>query len=271
MNNALLDCAVYAKKRWPEDWQNKVAEFNNNYFKGTASEIANVVRAVNSKDYFYMCNQPPIAQCCDKELCKKAEFGIGGGGDDNGMQIENLSKICTEPPMWIVQIGGRRIQMSTDDLINQQRFSKRCVEVLTVLPYSLKADKWSKFIRTMLSEARIIEAPQDAGGHGQFMYHVEQFCVTKAPANTRDELLLGKPWHNEGKTYFRSADLLKYLEQQRFRDLKPHEIYTVLHTSLEVDKKFLNLKGRGTNVWIIPSFEQQDEDFEVPRTPEEEF
>jgi len=271
MNNALMNCGVYAMKRWPGQWVSKVAEYNTKYFKGPPSEVKGVIKSLKTKEYFYMCKQPPIQQYCDKAACSKCEFGTGGGRDNNGMEIESLSKICCDPPMWIVQIGGKRIQMNTDDLINQSRFSKRCVEVLTALPYMLKADKWGKFIRSMLAEARLIEAPKDAGSHGQFLYHLEQFCVNKAPANSRDELLIGKPWHDEGKTYFRSSDLIKYLEQQRFRDLKPAEIYTVLHTSLEVEKKFLNLKGRGTNVWIVPSFEKQTEDFDVQRTPEEQF
>lgn len=270
MNNGLLDCGVYAKKRWPDDWQAKVAEYNNEYFRGTVAEVRSIIRAIGTKDYFYMCKQEPIKQYCDKILCSKAEFGIGNN-DDNGLEIESLSKICSEPPIWIVQIGGKRIQMSTDDLLNQPRFSKRCVEVLTILPFSLKNDKWVSFIRVMLSEARLIEAPKDAGTSGQFLYHLEQFCMNKAPANSKDEILLGKPWHEEGKTYFRAADLFKYLEQQRFRDLKPHQMYTIMHQIIGVDKDFISLKGCGVNVWIIPSFNQQVEDFETPKIDKEEF
>ena len=271
MNNALLNCGVYAKKRWPDEWVTKIAEYNSEYFNGTAAEIRSITRAVGSKDYFYMCKQPPIQQYCDKDACSKAEFGIGGGRDDNGMEIQSLSKICSEPPVWIVQIGGKRIQMSTDDLLNQPRFSKRCVEVLTVLPFMLKADKWFKFIRTMLADARQIEAPKDASTSGQFIYHLEQFCVNKAAANTREEILLGKPWHNKGQTYFRSSDLFKYLEQQRFRDLKAHQMYAAMNQLIGVEQKFISLKGRGTNVWIVPSFEKQTEEFDVPQKPEEEF
>ena len=84
-------------------------------------------------------------------------------------------------------------------------------------------------------------------------------------------MLLGKPWHEDGRTYFRGADLFKYLDQQRFRDIKGSKIYTVLQQDSDVKHHFKNMKGKGVNYWSIPSFEQQDEAFDVPTAPKEEF
>jgi hypothetical protein len=236
-----------------------------------AREIKAMAKSVDNKEYFYKCKA--LASVCNKTRCQKVEFGIGDGPDDPGVKVDGITKICSQPPIWIVQINGLRIQMDTEELLSQAKFAKRCVESINHYPPNLKPHKWQKFINAMLEDRREIEAPPDAGPQGQFFHHLEQFCVTKAPANNRDELLLGKPWHNEedNRTYFRSADLIKYLEHQKFRDMREYQIYGVLHKEGNVAKHFFNLKGRGVNCWSVPTPETQTEDHEVPRVPEEEF
>ena len=271
-NNGLFNCAVYAYKRWPDDAENKINEFNEKFFRGSKAEVKNIIRSMSRKEYFYQCTQPPIASVCNKAQCKKCEHGIGDGPSDPGISVDGVTKICSEPPIWIVQVNGARIQLDTEELLSQAKFGKRCVEALNFLPPVLKAGKWQKFVNTMLKDRREVEAPADAGPRGQFKHHLEQFCLTRAPANSLDELLLGKPWHDQdGRTYFRSADLFKYLEQQRYRDLTTAQVYAFLKEHNEVDKHFHHLKGRGVNCWSIPSFDEQIEDHAVQRIDEEVF
>jgi len=271
-NDVMFSFSVFAHKA-SEDPVNILNHVNDNYMQPplTQAELAVLIRAGGKKDYFYKCSA--LKAVCNKERCRQSRYGIGDGPSDPGLAIDGITKICSDPPTWVVQINGSRIRMSTDELLTQSKFGKRCVESINFLPPTLKAPKWVAFINAMLAERREVEAPPDAGPAGQFMHHLEQFCVTKAPANSRDEILLGKPWHDEesGRTFFRSADLFKYLEQQRFRDLKENQIYALLHDVANVKKDFFNLKGRGVNVWGVPTFDRQTEDFDVPRVPEEEF
>lgn len=272
-NNALFNCAVYAQKRWPDDWEDKVLDFNEQHFRGNPKEIKNIIRSIGRKGYFYQCDQPPIVDVCNKKACAKARYGVAEAGPDSpGVVVESLSKILSDPPIWILQIEGRRIRMDTDELQQQSKFAKRCIEALNKFPAPIKPNKWQRFVSNLLAEAREIEAPPEAGIQGQFLHYLEQFCVTKAAANTRDELLIGKPWHNEenGRTYFRLQDLMTYLDQQRFKELRLNQVAAILRSEVEdIDHHEYSLKGRFTNCWSLPSFNKQTEEFEVPRDKEE--
>lgn len=274
-NNALYNFAVLAKMMdaGGEQWPDMLGKFNTEYMTPPLplSEVNALVKSMGKKDYFYKCKDAPCQQVCNKDLCRQAEYGIGGNGDDPGVQIDGLTKICTNPPVWVVQVAGARLQMQTDEFMTQQKFAKKCIEAINFFPMTLKTNKWKQLLNSLLREVREIEAPDDAGIVGQFWYHLEQFCTNRSPANSKDEILLGKPWHEGGRTYFRSADLLKYLEQQRFRDLKGNQIYAAMKQERDCKHHFANLRGKGVNFWSVPSFDTQEEEFHVPTIPEEEF
>lgn len=275
-NNALYNFAVLAKLMdggGGELWQDTLGQFNTAHMTPPLplSEVNTLIKSMSKKDYFYKCKDAPCAQVCNKDLCRKADYGIGGNGDDPGIQIDGLTKICTTPPVWVVQVAGARMQMETDEFMTQAKFGKRCIESINFFPMTLKTNKWKQLINALLRDVREIEAPDDAGTTGQFFYHLEQFCTNRAAANSVDEILMGKPWHDNGRTHFRSADLLKYLEQQRFRDLKGNQIYAILKQDKDCSHHFKHLRGKGVNYWSVPSFEQQDREFDVPKMPEEEF
>ena len=269
-NDGLFNFAVLACKK--ED-ANLVYHYNEQYIRPPLphSEVSSIAKSVMRKDYFYKCKQNPINAVCNKGLCKKAKYGLGSD-QQPGINIEALDKICSQPPTWIVQISGKRVRIDTDELVSQTKFAKKCLEEVNYMPPIVKASVWTEMVNRLMLSVREIEAPIDAGQEGQFLHHLEQFCTTKAPANSIDELLLGKPWHHEGRTYFRSADLLRYLDQQHFREYKGNQIYAVMRQHIEsIQHHGSSLKGKFVNYWSIPSFEQQDEEFDVQRVDKEEF
>tara|TARA_R110002074_G_scaffold370280_1_gene545123 strand:- start:155 stop:526 length:372 start_codon:yes stop_codon:yes gene_type:complete len=111
----------------------------------------------------------------------------------------------------------------------------------------------------MDSGMEVIEVSEDVTIEGQFMELLESFCTDMAQANTRDEILLGKPYTEDGKTYFRIKDLKEYLVKHRFTDMETNRVASKLR-DLKAKPKFFNIKGRGTNVWYIDEFEYKDEE-----------
>lgn len=277
-NMSLFNLAVFARFAFADDWQTKVDQYNRTLMDpplGTA-EVMTTLKSVTKKSYFYLCDKDPIASVCNKEVCRTRKFGIGGNSESSvaPVMLGAMIKINSDPPIWIIDVEGYRIEVTTEDLVNQIRFRKLCMDKINKLPAIVKQPIWEAAIRDRLNNVEVVEAPPDSGPEGQFRVHLEVFLTARASANNLDELLLGKPFHCDkdeaplqlkhiGRTFFRSQDLLRYLEQQHFRDFKERQIWALLRKTGAEHHTF-TLKGKCVTAWSVASLARQDESFVVP-------
>jgi hypothetical protein len=138
------------------------------------------------------------------------------------------------------------------------------MEKLNTMPNKMSDQAWTKLINHLLENLTVVEAPVDASPIGQLMEHVERFCNGRVQAKNRDELLLGKPWTEDNRHYFRVADLMAYLDRMHFRDYRVHQVTSILKGQ-DAEHHFFNCKGKGVNCWSIKAFDKHEEDFETPK------
>jgi len=272
-NNALFNFAVYARKRFGDEWEDRIDDYNQRFMDPPLGhkEVQQVIKSAKRKDYQYTCSQSPIQQVCNKQICLARQFGVGGADDDPDVVFDTMTILQTEPPIYIWAVNGKRIEFNSQELMDQRRVHKRCIDELFVWPKPIKPKTWRELVQKAFDNAERVDVPPDATLEGQLWHHLEAFCTGRATARSRDELLLGKPWHNpdDGYHYFRSYDFLRYLEQQRVRGVNERYLWAWL--SREGAKhQFLNIKGKGINVWGVPAFPEQSEGFDVPRRDEDE-
>ena len=136
------------------------------------------------------------------------------------------------------------------------------MDSLNIIPPKVRDNVWRTIIQQLLDNLTIIEVPQDASTEGHFNELLETFC-TERPARERDELLLGKPWNENTRTYFKLADLMDFLHRKNFRDY-PRNKLTAKLKNMGGESHFFNIKGKGVNVWHIPQFQTQTESHTLP-------
>ena len=259
-NNGLFNVGVYLKKSDPENWETEIEEYNRKYVHPPlpAQEVLTLISTLKKKDYNYKCSDEPIKSYCNVSKCRLCKFGVGGG---NTMPtFSSLSKLDTKPPLWFLSINDKRLELNTEQLQNQLKFQRACMELLNMMPPRMNDRAWQNLIQTLMdSGMEVIEVSEDVTIEGQFMELLESFCTDMAQANTRDEILLGKPYTEDGKTYFRIKDLKEYLVKHRFTDMETNRVASKLR-DLKAKHKFFNIKGRGTNVWYIDEFEYREDD-----------
>jgi hypothetical protein len=269
-NNGLFDLGVFARKKFQDGWEKKVEEFNFKFMKPPlgAQEVLTVIKALNNKEYHYKCNDQPIASHCNSSVCRTVEHGVGSSG---GLpQFGNLQKQDSMPPIWFLDVEGQRLELTTEELQNQTKFQRRCMEALNFMPPTMRQTNWRTIMQQLLDSVSIIEVSQDVSIQGQFMELLESFCTERAQAQSRDEILLGKPWTEEDKTYFRLKDLIDYFNRQQFRDYGRNHIAARLR-ELGGGHHFFHVKGKGITVWFVPEFNSQAEGFDLPEMTEEPF
>jgi len=267
-NSALFNFSVYLRNRYGDAWKAQVDSINNKYLSPCLSnnEISVVIKSVDKKDYFFTCKQPPIISFCNKDLCRKCDYGIGYGDNVPVVSLGSLTKILTDPPIWIIDVNSIRFELATDDLTRQDRFRKLCMEKINVYPPRIKTKDWETLINDRLTNCEMVEAPDDAGPVGIFWHYLRQFCTGPAQANTKDEILSGKVWVEEDRLYFRSADLMAYLDRYKFRYLDGRKIWSLLQENRGAKHSTFTLKGVKTKVWHIKPFEEITDEFDVPHT-----
>jgi hypothetical protein len=268
-NNGLFNVAIFLKKSLVVGWEDKLMEYNHKYFHPPLgmAELQTVIKQVGRKDYLYKCKDAPLNSFCNSGLCRTRKFGIGGSGPDSPT-LSSLSKYNSEPPLWFLDINGKRIELETDSLYNQNLFQKACVEKLNVFPPTLRKQDWEAILNALLKEMVETQAIHEASGDtsltGRFHDLVEEFTTHLQQAMDRDEILLGRPWtsDDEAKVYFRMKDLEAHLKRNNFTGLNTAKMAQRMR-DLGGEPISLFLKGRATRCWKIPRFTGQDAPFET--------
>jgi hypothetical protein len=271
-NNGLFNVAVYLRKRFgDDDWNDHIDEYNQGCMSPPLghSEVATIVRGVKRKAYEFRCNDQPIVQVCNKQICLAREFGVGTGENDPGVVFGSIVKLNSDPPVWIWDVDGARIELATQELKDQGRFHTRCMEEINKWPLLIKPKAWAELVREKLQGVEIVEVPDDAKPEGLMWFHLEQYWTSKVQARSKEELLMFKPYHENGRTYFNGPHFKIYLEQNRLR-ITQQQLWAWLRER-GAKQKFWNIKGKGINTWSVESFKTQDEDFTVPSIEDEEL
>ena len=266
-NNSLFNIGVYLIKRYEDDWETKLEEINHKAMQPPlgASEIVTLQKTLSKKEYNYRCNEQPIVNHCNSALCRTKKFGIGSTG---GMpQFGTLSKYESDPPIWFLDVEDGRLELETEDLQNQLRFQRKCMNALNTMPPILKSQTWQGVVQQLLANAEIIEVSNEVSIEGQFHELLEAFCTDRAQARNRDELLLGKPWTESQTTHFRLKDLQNFLARNNFKEYSRTQITARIikmnNGDAKSSKGFFNIKGKGVNVWTIPEYQSVDSAYDT--------
>jgi hypothetical protein len=250
-NDGLFNVGVYLRKKSPDTWKTDIEAHNHKYFNPPLgiAEVREIIKSVSKKDYTFTCSRAPLAPHCNITECRTRRFGIGG---DNALpRMHSLTKFDTDPPIWFLDVdGGGRLELNTDDLQMQKRFQKRCMEVLNMMPTKIKESEWAKMINDLMGECSVIEAPPDASISGQLIEHVHNFLSQRAMGDKKEDLTRGKPIRIDDVCYFRSADLIAYLDRHNFRDYKVNKITSVMRQN-GAEHHFFNVDGKGINCWKL--------------------
>ena len=269
-NNALFNIGIYLKKVIPIHWDDALVEHNLKYVSPPLpnNEVQVLVKQLHKKEYHYKCKDSPLNSFCNSGLCRTRKHGIGSNGPD-APQMSSLSKYNSEPPLWFLDINGKRIELDTESLFAQMAFQKACVEKLNILPPTLRKQDWEQLLNALLKEMveteQITEASEDTSITGRFNDLLEEFCTHLQQAMDRDEILMGRPWTDdeEAKTYFRMKDLEAHLVRNNFKGMTHPKMAQRLR-DLGGEPISLFLKNRAARCWRIPRFNRQDAPFETP-------
>lgn len=253
-NKGLFALGVFAKKKYGDKWEGVLEGWNREFFEPPlpATEVMQIIRQLQKRSYNYTCKDTPLSLHCNASLCRTRRFGVGG--EDDFPRVSGMSVIKSSPPLWFVDVDDRRVELTTEQLQSYTLFHRACIEQIYTCYRMMSTSDWIGVVSEAMRDAVEIDAPNEIGYEGHFLELVEEFVMSRHRAETREELLLGRPYEEDGRHYFRLRDLSKFLELAGFKIYTRPQIVTRLR-ALGGDRHFFNLHNntKGVSVWWIPA------------------
>lgn len=286
-NHALFDCGVYYRNKYAEGWQEHVSAANQKWMKpGSIQEVIGVIKSLDKKGYKYKCSDQPLAPHCKRGECAKRQFGVPDGRTKKENEKANRPCIldqvdkpirCFQPPAgsnddatWEFKMCSQKLTLNIEQVRSQALFLKEHFKHFHHIVLLIDEQRWADAMNELFETEEQESMPTDAGPEGQLWTHLENFCTGKSQGKDRQDLVMGRPWSDEltGRTYFRSGDLMKYLDQQRFKAYKEPDIWPVLKRR-DLGHHQFNIKGRCVWCWSVPTFVEQNEPFDNVEIPDD--
>ena len=261
-NEGMFNVAVYLKKRFGDAWDAKVGSYNEELCSPPLKpgELVALAKAANRKNYGFRCTQHPIKPFCQKRACLKRRYGVGGSEPDGEvMSISGITKYTagpTAPVKWALEVNGTRLMMDTATLFNVGAFNRLCFERLHVVPVQMPQPRWIRYLGEQGPSIDTVELPEEISPEAILWGWVQKFIMQGSYATERSQLVTGRPYHEAGRVYFRMADLIEYLQQNRVEIHDQQFLWSVLKSG-GADKTYLNFsineRKTGANVWHVPA------------------
>lgn len=281
-NNALFNISLYMRRKFPDNWQEKLQEFNEESVDPPlqSEEISEIAKQSIKKGYNYTCSTAPICNFCDRKTCLKREFGINNGSsDDDGSYILPITGIVKyvagkDSYRWGVNTGIAMLEFSTPEILSLDSHRIKFLELLNIIIPPMKTKDFLKQMSDLLEKVETIHDPEDASETGQIVSGIERWFLDKGSVSTVDELVKMRWWEDpeSGKIYFRGQSLQDYLMHQEKLKIRPHTLWRILQTNFHAENAHLRIKGKRRRVWCLPYFNfDNDEDLKLPKieSPEE--
>ena len=191
----------YAKRKWPEDWAKKINQFNYSYFSTPLEDkvIQDKIKFHSKKDLGFKCNEEPMCNHCDKNLCRTRKFGIGG--EAVFPSLTDLQKILLDEPYYWVNVDGERVKLDTIDYLMEQRLFRRTVaKQINKKPPRITVKEFEKYTDMLLQGIEEVEAPVGSSKIDQLSNHLEDYCIQRSIGSvTKKDILNGAVYTEDGK------------------------------------------------------------------------
>lgn len=279
-NTTMFQVGQNLQKMYPDGWKAEMEAINQLYFDPAlaATEVAGIQKELEKKQYGPKCKEEPFHSYCNKRLCISRPHGISKQGAVDLPHIGGMTILLSEPRLYFLDVDGKRLELTTEQLQMPIQFQRSCIEQLNFMPPTLKPSDWQMLVNDLLRSAATIEVPEELTVAGQFKELLQAFCTSRIRAVTPEEVELGKPWTEDGRTMFKIKGLQDYLINQGFNKLTRPQIQERLknvnndhecHGTFRYKNERKDIWG-SARVWWVPEFKDKEielpegEDYEAP-------
>ncbi len=252
-NDTMFNVGVYLRKRFPEAWKTKLSTYNGKYMVEplTDNEIESVIKSLSNKEYRYKCKQEPIRSFCESKLCVKKKFGVGENVP--APEIERIEKYASHPPIYIVYLDGKPVEVDKLTLHEFEKFSVEVMDQLGQVLLPVGKIVWRKILNKIMSNKEIykeLPVPEAARLDYQLKELLGDF-LSRATGKTMEDVKRGIPFTENGFSYFKYESFNRYLKRSKSWDLPKQKTQRMLQTAFKAVEESPKINKKTIRVWKI--------------------
>jgi DNA-binding HxlR family transcriptional regulator len=264
-NEFFFNAAVYLARKYGNESTVREKLMALNYgspevFKGKAKcfeslpdgEVQRTIKSAMGKEYSYACNKAPLCSFCVREQCLKRPFGVGSSELDLPVEIGGFTKILTEPPLYLFNVNGVRVELkSSRDLLNQTAFRAALVDAASVvLPY-MNQNKFDQLVQSWLSSCEDEEPPPDSDPMSMVLDELV-FFLDRFKAREKSQVAQGRVYwdEDEGFAIFKLNDFQRHLKNNRI--VVEQRALTQFFKRNGLTHKETTIQGKSVRIWLAP-------------------
>jgi hypothetical protein len=194
-----------------------------------------------------------------------------GGDSESKAQVGGLTVILSQPPYYFMDVNGKRVELTVDELHNQAQWQKACLTQINFMPSRMKEQDWTAMLNGMLKQATYIEVDRELTLTGRFEDLLQSYCNGSAQAYDPEELQTGKPYHDKVLVKFKIEGLVNFLKNRNHpwadNRAKLQEEIKRVNGDENVNGEHRYKRSDGSwgkvRVWWVPEMKEEDIDLPV--------
>ena len=207
----LYNYMVFAKKKYKEEWEDKVMEANTKYFEQPFSneKLQKKLKAWRKETASHTCHENPIAPVCQRTLCASRTFGIRSDSNVAFPMISDFEIILGNPRRYHFNIEAQdgklkpAVVRDKNIFCKQEQFAALCWEVAGFYPERLKFNDFIAKINGMRASAMEVKPAAGTSDVDKLYNHLYEFCVNSSQAKQKIQIRSGSCYTDKGFHFFK--------------------------------------------------------------------
>ena len=223
----LYNYMVFAKKKYPDKWQDKVIEAARKYFEfdnnWTDIHVNQKIKSWSKDTKGHTCNDPLLAPVCVKSECVKRKFGIISDNKPVWPALYALQKLNIKPtPEWYFTVKNEEGQTKQVHAKNVHRIESQkelralLMEQVHVVVPTVKANDFYEILKNLFEKSKIeiLEPAEGTNPSDILKAHINRY-INDPQAKKYNSFKSGRPLLDDEYAYF--------LYSAFYDDLKTYE------------------------------------------------
>ena len=268
---------VFAKKKYKEQWPDKVMEANK-YFAQPWSlkEINDKIKAWSKDTAGHTCNDEILEPKCIKHVCVKRAYGVASDPTSVFPLISGLQIIMSTIPKLRFTVEKPDGTPAPCEASNPKMVTKQS-DLLDLIwlqagfmPDPLPPKKFRVFLNQVRKGCVTIHPAAGTDIKDQLYQHLYEYCVNGAQAKKRTDIRGGLCWTEEGFHHFLFSSFFETLPT-RWK-LDPRDTGIIMKQELGAeDNCSYNINDKTQKVWRLKQMKIDQIEYKKPERKEPNY